>query len=140
LVRDLYLGLYRPSHRGTWLAPCVYAAVQRAAGCEIGKDYPKPIVDHSSIVKINMGRMKAAYGLKQYGQVHTGNSAQHPLPPAMRQVGCAAAGDVLDGDRAGGIGGSKTPKRARSPGKPSSSSSSSLLPLATSKVARTAKQ
>jgi cryptochrome len=41
-----------------WTAPPV---VQKAAGCIIGKDYPKPIVDHKVASKENMGKMKAAY-------------------------------------------------------------------------------
>ena len=36
-------------------------SAQVSAGCVIGKDYPLPIVEHSSISKINMGRMKEAY-------------------------------------------------------------------------------
>ena len=41
-----------------WTAP---KSVQKAAGCVIGEDYPRPIVDHAEIHKINMGKMKAAY-------------------------------------------------------------------------------
>lgn len=41
-----------------WTAPL---SVQQKAGCIIGKDYPRPIVDHATISKENMGRMKAAY-------------------------------------------------------------------------------
>lgn len=41
-----------------WTAP---ASVQQAAGCIIGKDYPKPIVDHAVASKACMARMKAAY-------------------------------------------------------------------------------
>lgn len=33
----------------------------KAAGCVIGQDYPRPIVDHDSIHKVNIGRHKAAY-------------------------------------------------------------------------------
>ena len=42
-----------------WTAPI---AVQREAGCIIGKDYPKPIVDHATISKKNMARMKEHFG------------------------------------------------------------------------------
>jgi len=45
--------IYQP-----WEAPL---AVQKAAGCIIGTDYPRPIVDHSVVVKDNMGKMKKAY-------------------------------------------------------------------------------
>ena len=41
-----------------WTAPI---SVQKAAGVIIGKDYPEPIVEHKSISKSNMGRMKEAY-------------------------------------------------------------------------------
>lgn len=41
-----------------WEAPL---ATQKAAGCIIGQDYPRPMVDHSVISKVNIGRMKEAY-------------------------------------------------------------------------------
>lgn len=41
-----------------WKAP---EAVQKKANCIIGKDYPAPIVDHNSIHKENILRIKAAY-------------------------------------------------------------------------------
>lgn len=44
-----------------WRAPL---AVQKAAGCVIGVDYPKPIVDHDVISKKNIARMKEAYARK----------------------------------------------------------------------------
>ena len=62
--------------------------VQKAAGCIVGQDYPHPIVEHSSIVKINMARMKAAYDRKKYGK--RAEETEHALPPALRQVGCAS--------------------------------------------------
>ena len=36
-------------------------SVQKAAGCIIGQDYPKPIVDHDKVRQINIDRMKKAY-------------------------------------------------------------------------------
>ena len=49
-----------------WNSPL---SVQQAAGCVIGKDYPKPIVDHNKAVTKNLARMKQAreakYGSKQ---------------------------------------------------------------------------
>ena len=36
-------------------------AVQQQAKCLIGKDYPKPIVDHDEAKELNLQRMKAAY-------------------------------------------------------------------------------
>ena len=41
-----------------WKAPL---SVQKEAGCIIGKDYPKPIVDHDTVSKANMGRLAEAY-------------------------------------------------------------------------------
>ena len=45
-----------------WTAPL---SVQKAAGCMIGRDYPKPIVDHKEAMKTNIERMKKARA-KQY--------------------------------------------------------------------------
>ena len=45
--------IYKP-----WTAP---PAVQVSAKCIIGKDYPRPIVDHAAASKANMVRMKDAY-------------------------------------------------------------------------------
>uniref|UniRef100_A0A3B1IHH9 Cryptochrome circadian regulator 5 n=1 Tax=Astyanax mexicanus TaxID=7994 RepID=A0A3B1IHH9_ASTMX len=41
-----------------WKAP---KSIQEQAGCIVGKDYPRPIVDHDTISKKNIQRMKAAY-------------------------------------------------------------------------------
>lgn len=41
-----------------WKAPL---STQKAAGCIIGQDYPKRVVDHDTIVKKNLQRMNAAY-------------------------------------------------------------------------------
>ena len=41
-----------------WMAP---PEVQQRAKCVVGKDYPKPIVDHNIISKTNINRMKLAY-------------------------------------------------------------------------------
>lgn len=41
-----------------WKAPL---DVQQRAGCVVGKDYPKPIVDHAVASKACIARMKAAY-------------------------------------------------------------------------------
>ncbi|XP_045488392.1 cryptochrome-1 [Pieris rapae] len=45
-----------------WKAP---KSVQTAAGCVIGVDYPKRIVDHDKIHKENMQKMSAAYKLNK---------------------------------------------------------------------------
>ncbi len=41
-----------------WKAP---KAIQAAANCIIGKDYPKPIVDHSIAAKENIAKMRIAF-------------------------------------------------------------------------------
>ncbi|KAI9189095.1 hypothetical protein H9P43_000523 [Blastocladiella emersonii ATCC 22665] len=40
-----------------WKAPL---AVQKAAGCVVGVDYPKPMLDHAAASKANMAKIKAA--------------------------------------------------------------------------------
>ena len=39
----------------------VAIAIQKAAGCRIGQDYPKPIVDHKEASTRNKSRIAAAY-------------------------------------------------------------------------------
>lgn len=66
-----------------WKAP---KDVQEKAGCVIGKDYPMPIVEHSSAMKENMARMKAAYASQQ-GQDSKGGTKSQPAkegPKAKR--------------------------------------------------------
>ncbi|CAM9681506.1 unnamed protein product [Ectocarpus sp. 12 AP-2014] len=48
-----------------WTAPL---QVQRGCGCIIGKDYPKPIVDHADTSKANMAKMHDAYDAHQEAQ------------------------------------------------------------------------
>jgi len=47
-----------------WKAPI---ADQKAAGCVVGVDYPKPIVEHERVSKENMGRMAKAYEAHKAG-------------------------------------------------------------------------
>ena len=47
-----------------WKAPI---ADQKAAGCIIGKDYPKPIVAHDVASKANMAKMAEAYAAHKEG-------------------------------------------------------------------------
>ena len=54
-----------------WKAPL---SVQKAAGCIIGTDYPRPIVDHDVISKENIGRMKAAYDANKAGKTDQGSN------------------------------------------------------------------
>ncbi|CAJ1049005.1 cryptochrome circadian regulator 5 [Xyrichtys novacula] len=56
-----------------WKAP---RSVQEAAGCIVGKDYPRPIVEHEVISKKNIQRMKAAYAKR---------SAKAPESPSKKQ-------------------------------------------------------
>ncbi|XP_045176201.2 cryptochrome-1-like isoform X2 [Mercenaria mercenaria] len=52
-----------------WNAP---KAVQEKCGCVIGKDYPKPIVDHDVARKTNISRMAAAYARRKAGKESNG--------------------------------------------------------------------
>ncbi|KAK7491461.1 hypothetical protein BaRGS_00017290 [Batillaria attramentaria] len=52
-----------------WKAP---RSVQEAAGCVIGRDYPKPIVDHDTISKKNIKRMAEAYASHKEGKDSSG--------------------------------------------------------------------
>lgn len=52
-----------------WTAP---KAVQEKCGCIIGKDYPKPIVDHDTARKANIARMAAAYARRNEGKSKKG--------------------------------------------------------------------
>jgi len=49
-----------------WTAP---KAVQEKCGCIVGKDYPKPIVDHDTARKANIARMAAAYAKRKSGML-----------------------------------------------------------------------
>lgn len=48
---------------------------QKKYGCIIGKDYPRPIVEHDKVSKINIGKMKAAYANKKDGSEGSTSSA-----------------------------------------------------------------
>ncbi|KAK9831428.1 hypothetical protein WJX81_004006 [Elliptochloris bilobata] len=70
-----------------WTAP---PAVQAAAKCIVGTDYPRPIVDHAAVSRANMVRMKDAYAA---GRVA---SAKAVIAGAKRApVGGAAGGPAL---------------------------------------------
>jgi hypothetical protein len=43
-------------------------AQQKAAGCILGKDYPKPIVDHDEAKKTCMDGMKRAFEKRREGK------------------------------------------------------------------------
>ena len=55
-----------------WTAP---RSVQEKAGCIVGTDYPRPIVDHSVVSKRNMERMKKARAAK-YGDSEGKSTSQ----------------------------------------------------------------
>jgi len=61
-----------------WTAPM---ATQRAAGCIIGTDYPRPIVDHAVVSKENIGKMKAAYDKDK------GEDVKRKESPAKKETG-----------------------------------------------------
>jgi hypothetical protein len=57
-----------------WTAP---VQVQRAAKCIIGVDYPKPMVNHTVVSKINHERMRQVYQqLNSYRSVKTPGNLQ----------------------------------------------------------------
>jgi cryptochrome len=96
-----------------WNAP---PAVQAAAGCVVGKDYPAPIVDHASISKINMERMRKAYAAGRAagagGAAAAG--AKRPAPAGgATGAGVAAAARAKRSLSAGGTAGVAAAKRAR---------------------------
>jgi len=72
-----------------WRAPI---ADQKKAGCVIGVDYPKPIVEHEVVSKTNMDRMNKAYaahkaaaeGVKSGGDGKKRALAQSKLPIAKK--------------------------------------------------------
>lgn len=73
-----------------WKAPL---SVQQAAGCVVGKDYPKPIVDHDVVSKENIARMKAAYARKNAGK------DEGPSSSASSSTTAKKANDKADGKK-----------------------------------------
>ena len=69
-----------------WLAPI---ADQKKAGCVIGVDYPKPIVDHTRVSKENMGRMAKAYEAHKAGN---GGAAGSSSDPPKKGAGAVSSG------------------------------------------------
>ncbi|EFX85418.1 DNA photolyase 1 [Daphnia pulex] len=67
-----------------WKAPL---SVQQTAGCIIGKDYPKRIVDHDVVMKENLAKMKKAYQGKEEAPegepVKRKKSASNESPPKI---------------------------------------------------------
>lgn len=63
-----------------WNSPM---SVQEMAGCVVGRDYPRPMIEHKNAVAKNLGRMKKAreakYGSKEdkQGQLSDLKKFQH---------------------------------------------------------------
>jgi cryptochrome len=85
-----------------WTAPL---DVQRAAGCIVGKDYPRPIVaDHTATSKANMERLARAYGAASKeggkgdgGDEGAGGAALAKQPYAGKKKKTAPASEAADG-------------------------------------------
>ncbi|XP_030647938.1 cryptochrome circadian regulator 5 [Chanos chanos] len=67
-----------------WKAP---RSIQERAGCIVGKDYPRPIVQHETISKKNIQRMKEAYAKR---------SPDPAVSPEKEKGKKRKAGSVLD--------------------------------------------
>ena len=68
-----------------WKAP---SSVQQAAGCIVGKDYPRPIVEHEVISKKNIQRMKTSYAKRSQG------GPESPQPKKGKYIDYAYLGMV----------------------------------------------
>jgi cryptochrome len=66
-----------------WKAPL---SVQKQAGCIIGVDYPHPIVEHETISKKNMEKMKAAYARGAKGNAPATNHPQSEYDDVVHEV------------------------------------------------------
>ncbi|EWM23893.1 6-4 photolyase [Nannochloropsis gaditana] len=62
-----------------WKAP---KGVQETAGCVVGRDYPHPVVDHATVSKQLMGKMKAAYDANKEGGGKGGEKSGEKKRPA----------------------------------------------------------
>ncbi len=96
-----------------WNAP---PAVQAAAKCVVGKDYPAPIVDHASVSKINMERMRQAYAAGRAAGASAAAAAGAKRPASAGRAAGAGAAVAAGAKRpapAGGVAGGAAAKRAR---------------------------
>ena len=76
----------------------------QAAGCIIGKDYPKPTVDHDIVHKQNLEKMKAAYAAGREGGAGgagAGEAAGDEGASGRSAAGSTAGGGRKAGSRAG---------------------------------------
>ena len=83
-----------------WTAPI---EVQRAAGCIIGTDYPRPIVDHATASKRNMDRLSAAYAAAK-AQGDDGDDGEGGGGAKVAGGGGKTAGAKASSAKAGGAG------------------------------------
>ena len=60
-------------------------SVQIMCNCVVGKDYPSPIVDHESVSKLNMGRMKEAYANQDGGEGEDDDGEEEEARPRKQQ-------------------------------------------------------
>ncbi|KAJ3089002.1 hypothetical protein HK102_007420 [Quaeritorhiza haematococci] len=67
-----------------WKAPL---AIQQRANCIIGRDYPRPIVIHEEVHKINLGRMKEAYSAGKRGDPNAVKGAETSSAAASTSEG-----------------------------------------------------
>ena len=59
---------------------------QKKYGCIIGKDYPRQIVDHDTVMKENLVKMKAAYAKKNLDTSHSEKrKAESPIKSAPKK-------------------------------------------------------
>lgn len=69
-----------------WKAP---QSVQRAAGCIVGQDYPRPIVQHEVISKMNIQRMKMAYAKRSQNKSESHSKmkgVKRSMPPIIETL------------------------------------------------------
>uniref|UniRef100_A0A4W4G9Q0 Photolyase/cryptochrome alpha/beta domain-containing protein n=1 Tax=Electrophorus electricus TaxID=8005 RepID=A0A4W4G9Q0_ELEEL len=81
-----------------WNAP---EAVQRASGCVVGVDYPKPMINHAESTRLNIERMKQVYqqlshyrGLSLLASVPTIQEEAEPLLSDDSQAGSSGKTDT----------------------------------------------
>merc|ERR1711871_1077759 len=74
-----------------WNAPL---SVQQQSGCIVGKDYPRRIVDHQEISKINMGRIKNAYATLNSPSSSSSSSGSKRAAPDGKAKSSSSTGSV----------------------------------------------
>lgn len=74
-----------------WLCPI---SDQKKAGCIIGTDYPKPIVDHTAVSKENMNKMAKAYAAAKEVANGAGSGAASSKGGGGGEGGSGAGGNA----------------------------------------------